>query len=137
MIEAFEGAYAGSTHSHYLSTVCYCICDIRYYSSGHGYELTVHVVSADEFAFYRSECPGSDMQCKFPDIYALAFYLSHQRRSEMQSGRRRRHRAVDMAVNRLIVCLIRIFRATVKVRRNRDLTYGSNYIGECNSLIIP
>ena len=89
----------------------------------YGYVLGVHVVSANLFAFHRSERAGSHVQGYFLADDALCVQFLQYLLCKVQSGSGGSHAAFNFAVHRLVGFLVALFRLPVQIGRNGQFAH--------------
>ena len=119
IVKALQRTYTGRTHRNGLTLVSQQTLNG---TAVYGNILRMHGMLANGLALHGSERAGTHMQRHLLAFYATRIDVLQHTLSEVQSGCRCRHTALNLRVHRLVRRLVTLLRLTIQIWRNRQLT---------------
>ena len=133
VVEALQRADGGGADRHDLARLAYLLDD----ATADAYPFGVHLMVAYGGRFDRLEgaCPHMERHLLAVDVF-LAERLEHLG-GEVESGRRRRHRTLDLRVDGLVGHLVAVHRLPMQIGRDRQYAESVQYIREVGAWLVP
>ena len=134
IIETLDGTDAGGSYGNNLALVL----DEFFQTTAMNYNIfRMHLMAFDFKTLNRFESAGSYMQGYFFAVDSMRIKILENRIGKVKSGSWSSHTSLDFRINRLIGGLVAFLCLTVEIRRNRQLAYCFENLGERHLIIVP
>ena len=134
IIETLDGTDAGGSYGNDPALV---LDEFFQTAAMNNNVFRMHLMTFDFKTLHRFESAGSYMQGYFFAVDSMRIKILENRIGKVKSGSWSSHTSLDFRINRLIGGLVAFLCLTVEIRRNRQLAYCFENLGERHLIIVP